>query len=103
GRAIFYDYDELCLLEQCRFRKLPEAREEDETRPLEKWLSVRHDDVFPEMFALFLGLPSALRDALLATHPEIFDPAWWQGLQSRIAAGESSDIPPYPESACVRT
>ena len=34
GRAIFYDYDELCLLGQCRFRRLPEAREEDETRRL---------------------------------------------------------------------
>ena len=102
GRAIFYDYDELCLLEQCRFRKLPEARDEDETRPLEKWLSVRHDDVFPEMFARFLGVPNALRDALLATHPEIFDPAWWQRLQARLAAGESTDIPPYPASARVR-
>ena len=101
GRAIFYDYDELCLLEQCRFRRLPEAREEDETRPLEKWLSVRHDDVFPELFARFLGLPAALRDALLATHPEIFDAGWWQGLQARLAAGDSTDIPPYPESARV--
>jgi isocitrate dehydrogenase kinase/phosphatase len=102
GRAIFYDYDELCLVEQCRFRRLPEAREEDETRPLEKWLSVRHDDVFPEMFAKFLGLPEALRDALLHAHPEIFDPAWWQALQARIAAGDFADIPPYPASACVR-
>ena len=102
GRSIFYDYDELCLVEQCRFRRLPEAREEDETRPLEKWLSVRHDDVFPEMFARFLGLPDGLRDALLAAHPEIFDPAWWQALQARIAAGDFADIPPYPASACVR-
>ncbi|HEV7492111.1 MAG TPA: bifunctional isocitrate dehydrogenase kinase/phosphatase [Rhodanobacteraceae bacterium] len=103
GRAIFYDYDELCLVEQCRFRRLPEAREEDETRPLEKWLSVRHDDVFPEMFARFLGLPDGLRDALLAAHPEIFDPLWWQALQARIAAGDFADIPPYPASVCVRS
>ncbi len=102
GRAIFYDYDELCLLEQCRFRRLPEAREEDETRPLEKWLSVRHDDVFPEMFARFLGLPDGLRDALLTAHPEIFDPRWWQALQARLAAGDYADIPPYPASVRVR-
>ena len=102
GRAIFYDYDELCLVEQCRFRRVPEAREEDETRPLEKWLSVRHDDVFPEMFARFLGVSDALRDALLKAHPEIFDPGWWQSLQARIAAGDFADIPPYPASACVR-
>ncbi|HEY6984573.1 MAG TPA: bifunctional isocitrate dehydrogenase kinase/phosphatase [Rhodanobacteraceae bacterium] len=101
GRAIFYDYDELCLVEQCRFRRLPEPREEDEMRPLEKWLSVRHDDVFPEMFARFLGLPDALRDALMGAHPEIFDPRWWQGLQTRLAAGDHADIPPYPASARV--
>jgi isocitrate dehydrogenase kinase/phosphatase len=102
GRAIFYDYDELCLVEQCRFRRLPEAREEDETRPLEKWLSVRHDDVFPEMFSRFLGVSDGLRDALLQAHPEIFDAAWWQALQARIAAGDLTDIPPYPASTCVR-
>ena len=102
GRAIFYDYDELCLVEQCRFRRLPEAREEDEMRPLEKWLSVRHDDVFPEMFARFLGLPDALRDALLTAHPEIFDAHWWRALQARLAAGDYADIPPYPPSARVR-
>jgi len=102
GRTIFYDYDELCLIEQCRFRRVPEAREDDETRPIEDWLSVRHDDVFPELFARFLGLPDPLRDTLLATHPEIFDPAWWQSVQAQIAAGDSTDIPPYPESARVR-
>ena len=99
GRAIFYDYDELCLLEQCRFRRVPEAREEDETRPLDEWLSVRHDDVFPELFQRFLGLPDELRDALLAAHPEIFDATWWQSLQARIAAGDHADVPPYAPSA----
>ena len=102
GRTIFYDYDELCLVEQCRFRRVPEAREDDETRPLDEWLSVRHDDVFPELFARFLGVPDALRASLLAAHPEIFDPAWWQSVQSQLAAGDSTDIPPYPESARVR-
>lgn len=99
GRAIFYDYDELCLVEQCRFRKLPEASEEDETRPLEDWLSVHQNDVFPEQFPRFLGLPAALRDGLLAVHPEIFDATWWQALQVRFRTGEQVDVPPYPASA----
>jgi len=99
GRAIFYDYDELCLVEQCRFRKLPEASEEDETRPLEDWLSVHQNDVFPEQFPRFLGLPAALRDGLLEVHPEIFDAAWWQALQARFRTGEQVDVPPYPASA----
>jgi len=58
--------------------------------------------VFPELFARFLGVPDALRASLLAAHPEIFDPAWWQSVQSQLAAGDSTDIPPYPESARVR-
>ena len=103
GRVIFYDYDELCLLGQCRFRRVPEAREEDETRPLEEWLTVSHDDVFPELFARFLGLPDGLRSALLDAHPEIFDAAWWQALQTRLAAGDSIDIPPYPAWVRVTT
>ena len=38
GRALFYDFDELCLLEHCRFRAVPPVREEDEMRPLDEWL-----------------------------------------------------------------
>jgi isocitrate dehydrogenase kinase/phosphatase len=99
GRVIFYDYDELCLVEQCRFRRLPSARDGDETRPLEDWLSVRDEDVFPEQFPRFLGLPETLRDALLRAHPEIYDPAWWQTLRERFLAGDYGDVPPYPASA----
>lgn len=99
GRAIFYDYDELCLVEQCCFRKLPEPDEDDEMRPLEDWLSVRENDVFPEQFPRFLGLPQTLRAALLRTHPEIFEAGWWQGLKQRFEAGEQVDVPPYPASA----
>lgn len=99
GRAIFYDYDELCLVEQCRFRKLPEAREGEETRPIEDWLSVGENDVFPEQFPRFLGVPARLREALLRAHPEIFDAIWWQALQQRFLCGEHVDVPPYPASA----
>jgi len=99
GRAIFYDYDELCLLETCRFRHLPEAREGDETRPLDEWLSVREGDVFPEMFPRFLGVPEHLRNALIDAHGEIFDADWWRAVQRAITRGDNTDIPPYPASA----
>lgn len=99
GRAVFYDYDELCLLETCRFRALPVARDDEETRPLDEWVTVREGDVFPEQFPRFLGVPAKLRDALLRVHPEIFDAAWWRGVQADIARGELADLPPYPESA----
>ena len=98
GRAIFYDYDELCLLETCRFRHVPPPRDEDETRPLEEWLSVREGDVFPELFVNFLGVPKALRDALVERHGEIFDARWWRDVQRRLAEGDYNDVPPYPQS-----
>ena len=101
-RALFYDFDELCLLEQCHFRDLPEAREEDEMRPLDEWLYARRDDVFPELFPRFLGLSPPLREALCEAHGEIFDPAWWRGVQARLRAGEYLDVMPYPESARLR-
>ena len=101
GRALFYDFDELCLLEEVNFRDLPEAREEDETRPLEDWLYARRDDVFPALFPRFLGLSPPLRQALLDAHPGIFDAAWWRGVQAKLRAGGYLDVPPYPASARV--
>lgn len=99
GRAVFYDYDELCLVSDCRFRTLPEAREGDETRPVEDYVSFGDKDVFPEQFPRFLGVPSRLRDALLQRHPEIFDAAWWRSLQDGIRHDEWIDVPPYPSTA----
>ncbi len=99
GRALFYDFDELCLLEEVRFRDLPEARGEDETRPLEDWLYARRDDVFPALFPHFLGLSPGLRQALLDAHPGVFDASWWRGIQARLRAGGYLDVPPYPASA----
>lgn len=96
GRVLFYDYDELCLVGECNFRAVPRMREEDETRPLDEWLYARPDDVFPELFPQFLGVPAPLRERLRAVHGHIFDPAWWRGLQAQLAAGSRFDAPPYP-------
>lgn len=98
GRVLFYDYDELCLVEECNFRAVPAMREEDETRPLDEWLYAGADDVFPELFPQFLGIVPALRARLREVHGEIFDPAWWRDVQTRLAAGEHFDVAPYPEA-----
>ena len=98
GRAIFYDYDELCLVSECRFRKLPQPRNDEEEMHHGAWYYVADNDVFPEQFPRFLGMTQAQRDALLQAHGEIFDVGWWQAVQSRIRAGGFEDVPPYPES-----
>jgi isocitrate dehydrogenase kinase/phosphatase len=99
GRAIFYDYDELCLVTDCRFRALPSARSDEEETHHGAWYYVGDNDVFPEQFPQFLGLDAAQRRALLDAHGEIFDVGWWLALQAGLAAGRITDVPPYPASA----
>ncbi len=97
GRAIFYDYDELALVTECRFRALPKARSDDEETYAGAWYHVGEHDVFPEQFPQFLGLDADLRTALVGTHGEIFDPAWWREVQAKIGRGDYADLPPYPQ------
>jgi isocitrate dehydrogenase kinase/phosphatase len=99
GRAIFYDYDELCLVTDCRFRVMPQPRNDDEEMHHGAWFHVDDNDVFPEQFPRFLGLSPAQIEALLATHGEIFDVRWWQTVQQQLRDGGYADVPPYPEAA----
>ena len=96
GRAVFYDYDELCMLGECHFRALPKQHEDDELQSLQDSVYAAPEDVFPELFVNFLGVPAPLRAALIEAHGEIFDPAWWRSLQDRLRAGDYVDVPPYP-------
>lgn len=102
GRAIFYDYDELCLVTECQFRELPTPRDEDEEMHHGAWYYVGDDDVFPEQFTEFLGLPRKLREALIARHGEIFTVPWWHATQAKLNAGQFFDIPPYREEVRLR-
>ena len=98
GRAVFYDYDELCLITECNFRDYPQASSAEEAMADAPWFHVDPHDVFPEQFTQFLGLPAPLSKALQAAHPELFRPQWWRDLQARLRAGDYPDTPPYPEA-----
>ncbi len=98
GRAIFYDYDELCLVTECRFREMPSASDAAEESHHGAWYYVGDNDVFPEQFIEFLGLDDSLRTALLDEHGEIFTVRWWLDVQKHLAGGEPYDLPPYPQS-----
>ncbi len=101
GRIIFYDYDELCLVTDCNFRDIPRAREDEETSG-EPWFYVGEDDVFPEEFINFLGLPERLREPFLASHGEILTAGFWRRMQALQREGEIVDIFPYRESQRLR-
>ncbi|CTP86635.1 Isocitrate dehydrogenase kinase/phosphatase [Xanthomonas translucens pv. poae] len=98
GRAVFYDYDELCLVTDCTFRDWPQPRNDEEAMSAEPWFHVAARDVFPERFALFMGLPAASLEAVKRAHGELFDPQWWRALQARLREDDYPDAPPYPES-----
>lgn len=95
GRAVFYDYDELCLVSDCQFRAWPAPRNDEEALADEPWFQIGPRDVFPERFWMFMGLPAAELAAVREHFAHLFEPAWWQGLQARFAAGDFPDTPPY--------
>jgi isocitrate dehydrogenase kinase/phosphatase len=95
GRVIFYDYDELCQVTDCRFRDLPQATNlEDEMRG-EAWFYVADNDVFPETFINFLAFSDAQRAAFMHVHGEILTAAFWRSVQQRLTEGEVLEVLPY--------
>ena len=102
GRVIFYDYDELMPLTECRFRPFPTPRSIDDELSAEPWYSVGEHDVFPEEFAPFMVPAGSLRDAFLDAHAELLDPDWWCAVQERVSAGELVDTFPYPAERRLR-
>lgn len=95
GRAVFYDYDELCRVTDCHFLPWPTPRNAEEAMADEPWFQIDPNDVFPERFWMFMGLPAAELAAVREHFGHLFDPAWWQGLQARFAVGDMPDTPPY--------
>ena len=102
GRVIFYDYDELCLLTDCRVRRLPNAATHEDEMSAEAWFAVREGDIFPEEFRHFVMLPGVLGETFLLRHGDLFDPVFWIAMQDRQRAGEVVDFFPYPASRRLR-
>jgi isocitrate dehydrogenase kinase/phosphatase len=102
GRVIFYDYDELAPLTECRFRRFPEARSIDDELAAEPWFSVADHDVFPEEFAPFILPNGDLRDTFVAAHGDLLRPEWWRTVQERVRSGELVDTFPYPSARRLR-
>jgi len=102
GRVVFYDYDEILLLTDCRFRRMPEARDDIEAYSEQPWFSVSEGDVFPEEFGAFLGLTGPLREAFMARHRDLLDVDFWRDRQDAIRAGAVIDFFPYSPDQRLR-
>jgi isocitrate dehydrogenase kinase/phosphatase len=102
GRVVFYDYDEIEYLTDCRFRRIPPPPPGHDEMSGEVWYAVGPRDVFPEEFATFLLTDREIREAFLRHHANLLDAAWWQSVQATIARGEVPEVLSYPESARFR-
>jgi len=98
NRVVFYDYDEICPLTECNFRKLPEPQTPEQEMAAEPWYSVGPNDVFPEEFRTFLLGNPMVRKIFEKNHNEIFDVEYWRGLQQALRDGKVMDVLPYHAS-----
>ena len=95
GRIVFYDYDEISTLTECRFRSIPVAARYEDEIAAEPWFSVGAADVFPEEWERFIRFPEPLHAEFRRHHADLFTAAYWNEVRGRVAAGEAIDPPPY--------
>ena len=95
GRVVFYDYDEIVPLIDCKFRKIPEPRTEAEEMASKPWYTVGPNDIFPEEFRLFFSGNQRARKVFDGLHSDIYEASFWQDLQEQIRSGYVEDFFPY--------
>src|SRR5690348_18292611 len=103
GRVVFYDYDEIEYLTDCRFREIPAPPAGVDELAGEIWYPVGPHDVFPEEIATFLLTDPGVREAFVAFHADLLDAAWWRAMQEANRAGRAAEVLSYPDSVRFRS
>jgi isocitrate dehydrogenase kinase/phosphatase len=86
GKVVFYDYDEVTSLRECNFRELPTPMHDEDEFSAEPWFFVGPNDIFPEQWLPFLGIPPELLESFKARHGELLDARWWRSCQPAPAS-----------------
>ena len=103
GRVIFYDYDEIELLEDCHFRKKPIPRNIREMMASEPWYSIEPMDIFPEEFLPFMLSRPEHQKIFLRYHKDLLDADYWQSVQKNFREGNYSHVYPYSKDIRFKT
>jgi isocitrate dehydrogenase kinase/phosphatase len=99
GRVVFYDFDEIEYLGDCRFRRIPPPPPGHDEMSGEIWYDVAARDVFPEEFVTFLLTDGAIREAFLRYHRDLIDAGWWQSMQAAVRADAAlPEVLSYPDA-----
>jgi isocitrate dehydrogenase kinase/phosphatase len=96
GRVVFYDYDEICYITDCNFRRIPPARSYEDEISDTPWYSIGPNDVFPESFTPFFFTDPTDLAEFRKHHADLLDPDWWNRMKDTILAGQLTDVFPYP-------
>ncbi|MDH4168880.1 MAG: bifunctional isocitrate dehydrogenase kinase/phosphatase [Acidimicrobiia bacterium] len=102
SNVVFYDYDELTLLSDCRFRAVPQTDRYEDEMSSQPWFSVEPNDIFPEEFPTFMWFPADLWPVMRAHHGDLFEVDFWKRIQAQHDAGDIPDFFPYPDEARIR-
>lgn len=95
-RVVFYDYDEICYLTDCRFRRVPPTADPADELQREPWFSVEDNDVFPETFGSFFFPDPDLRNLFFRRHRELVTAEYWERTRRTIVDGGQQDVFAYP-------
>jgi isocitrate dehydrogenase kinase/phosphatase len=95
GRIVFYDYDEICYITECNFRRIPPARDYNDIISDTPWYSVEENDVFPETFGPFFFADAKDMAYFSKDHTELMTAAWWKQVKEHILSGNLADVFPY--------
>ena len=95
-RVVFYDYDEICYITDCNFRRIPPARSYEDEISDTPWYSIGQNDVFPESFAPFFFTDPSDMALFKRDHADLLTAAWWNQMKDTILAGDLTDVFPYP-------
>lgn len=94
-RVVFYDYDEITLVTDCRFLELLKPKYEEQMWDMETWDVVYQNDVFPEEWKKFLLPEGPLRMVFRQHHAEIFEVSFWNKWKDFHFQGNFVDLQPY--------
>tara|TARA_Y100000590_G_scaffold244227_1_gene274501 strand:- start:5759 stop:7561 length:1803 start_codon:yes stop_codon:yes gene_type:complete len=106
GNVVFYDYDELALLEECRFRNIPDSKDHEDEMRAQPWFAIQEGDAFPEQFETFMSFPKTVATEIWENfkelHDDLFTVEFWQSVQKQLADGDLPEFFPYPEDLRFR-
>ncbi len=97
-RVVFYDYDEIRYLDECKIRSFPPSANPFDDMTTEPWFSVGEDDVFPEEFEKYFLTHPLIRNHFAEIHGDLMTAEFWRNKQDLIRAGILEDVYPYQQS-----